>query len=204
MHCIRNLTRTALLLATLSGCTTITDWLEGKSAEEPSQATVDTRESASYIEELYELASGDPATQAEIYADARAAARLTPDTASRLRYALVLGTPGHPSNNPEEAQTRLREILAQPELLTPTEKSLASIWLADVEARLVLNAEARRLRNEAARAANTEHAAIAERVATVEAENRQLRQALAEAQQKLEAITSIERSIREQSDENGQ
>lgn len=204
MYCIRNLSRTLLLVATLSGCTTINDWLEGKSSEEPSPAAVDTRESASYIEELYELASGDPATQAEIYADARAAARSTPDTASRLRYALVLGTPGHPGNNPEEAQALLGEILAHPELLTPTEKSLAAIWLAEVEARLVLNAEARRLRTEAARTANTEHAAIAGRVATVEAENRQLRQALAEAQQKLEAITSIERSIREQSDENGQ
>jgi hypothetical protein len=194
----------SVLLATaLAGCTTISDWLEGKRPDEPAPATVDTEESAVYIEELFELASGDPATQAEIYADARAAARLTPDTASRLRYALVLATAGHPSSDAQEAQALLREILAQPTLLTPTEKSLATIWLADVEARLVLNAEARRLRSEAARATNTENAAIAERVATVEAENRQLRQSLAEAEQKLEAITSIERSIREQADENG-
>jgi len=204
MRRIRNLARTLLLAAALSGCTTINDWLEGKSPEEPPPDTVDTEESAAYIQELYTLASGDPATQAEIYADARAAATLTPDTASRLRYALVLATPGHPSNDPQEAQALLREILAQPALLSSTEKSLATIWLADVEARLVLNAEARRMRNEAARAANSENAAIAERVTTVEAENRQLRQALAEAEQKLEAITSIERSIREQSEENGQ
>jgi len=39
---------------------------------------------------------------------------------------------------------------------------------------------------------------IAQRVARVEAENRQLREELADAEQKLEAITSIERSIRAQ------
>ena len=192
-----------VLAAILPGCTTIEDWLEGRSVEESPPAALASAESGAYIEEMYALASGDPATQAEIYADARASARLTPDTSTRLRYALVLAAPGHPSSDPEEAQVLLREILAQPALLTETEKSLATIWLTDVEARLVLNAEARRLRSEAARAATTEDAAVAERIALVEAENRQLRQALAEAEQKLEAITSIERSIREQADENG-
>ena len=47
-------------------------------------------------------------------------------------------------------------------------------------------------------AANTEERAVAQRVASVEAENRRLQQALAEAEDKLEAITSIERDIRDQ------
>jgi hypothetical protein len=58
------------------------------------------------------------------------------------------------------------------------------------------------LRSEHSRAATTEEEAIAQRIANVESENRQLRRSLEEAEQKLEAITSIERSIREQS-ENG-
>jgi hypothetical protein len=46
---------------------------------------------------------------------------------------------------------------------------------------------------------------VEQRLARVEAENRELRQSLAEAEQKLEAITSIERSIREQTEnENNQ
>lgn len=188
---------TTLLLATvIAGCATIEAWLGSESGDSPEAAGY--MESGSYIQALYALASADPFTQAEIYDDARAAAELTPDTESRLRYALVLAAPGHPASDPEQARALLREILAQPEPLTPTETSLATIWLADVEARLTLDAEARRLRDEAVHTANTEDAAVAERVATVEAENRQLRQALAEAQQKLEAITSIERSIREQ------
>ena len=46
--------------------------------------------------------------------------------------------------------------------------------------------------------ADSQAAAINQRLTTVEAENRRLRQALAEAEDKLEAITSIERSIRQQ------
>ena len=66
----------------------------------------------------------------------------------------------------------------------------------------MLDSEARRLRSENSRAATTEAAAINQRLARIEAENRQLRQSLADAEAKLEAITSIERSIREQSGEN--
>lgn len=187
--------------ASLAGCATVNDWLNGKETPAPETVTVDSGESSAYIQELFELTNGDPATQAEIFADARAAARLTPNTSSRLRYALVLAVPGHASSNPEEAQSLLRDILSQPELLSSAEKSLATIWLRDVETRLVLNAEARRMRAEAARTANSENAVITDRITDVEAENRELRQALAEAEQKLEAITTIERSIREQSDE---
>jgi hypothetical protein len=195
-----------LAFVTLPGCSWMNDWMDdrrtGTASSTPS--IIDSRESGPYIQEMYELASGDPATQAEIYADAQAAARLTPDIASQLRYALILATPGHASTDPEDAQTRLREILAQPELLTPVEKSLATIYLRDVETRLVLNAEARRLRAETARLASSENAAMTDRITTVETENRQLRQALAEAEQKLEAITNIERSIREQASNDQQ
>ena len=47
-------------------------------------------------------------------------------------------------------------------------------------------------------AAITEEKAIARRIATVESENRRLRRSLEEAEQKLDAITTIERSLREQ------
>ncbi|NIA27480.1 MAG: hypothetical protein GWP02_05435, partial [Desulfobulbaceae bacterium] len=64
-----------------------------------------------YLQEMYELAAGDPATQAEIYADARAGSTLTPGPSTHLRYALVLATPGHPESDPESAQSLLRELL---------------------------------------------------------------------------------------------
>jgi hypothetical protein len=186
-----------------AGCTHVNDWLRGERSGTAETFGGDAGEAAPYIGEMSQLASGDPATQAEIYADAAAAARLTPDTGSRLRFALVLATPGHPGSDPDLAQNILRDLLSEPELLTPIERSLATIHLGEVEERLTLNAEARRLRLASVRATNSEEEAIAQRIASVESENRQLRQSLAEAQEKLDAITSIERSIREQTD-NGQ
>ncbi|MDH4126602.1 MAG: hypothetical protein OEW64_13655 [Gammaproteobacteria bacterium] len=148
-----------------------------------------------YLSELYALAAGDPATQAEIYADAASGARLTPGPQTSLRFALVLATPGHGEYDPEAAQPLLRELLAQTSLLTPAEISLATINLKSVEQSIVLAAEARRARASSSQAAATEEAATQRRLATVEAENRRLRRELAEAEDKLEAITSIERSI---------
>ena len=93
-----------------------------------------------------------------------------------------------------------RELLAQTELMTPSEIALATIKLKSVEKQIVLGAETKRPRSENTRAATTEEQAIAQHIATMESENRQLRRSLEEAEQKLEAITSIERSIREQAD----
>ena len=186
----------------ISGCETTGNWLKGRKTAEPEDTVIlGAPEANTYLTELYSLTGGDPATQAEIYADAQAAAQLTPGTSSRLRYALVLATPGHAEADSAQAQGILRELLAQPELMTNSEISLATIFLSVVEAQIVTNNEARRLRSETARAATSEEAAISQRIARIEAENRQLRESLADAESKLEAITSIERSIREQADE---
>ena len=200
----RNVSAALVLLACTAGCTHVNDWLRGERGTQEQTYGIDGSDLAPYIGEMSQLASGDPAMQAEIYADAAAAARLTPDTSSRLRFALVLATPGHPGADPELAQNILRELLSQTELLTPVERSLATIHLREVEERLTLNAEARRLRLASVRQDNLEDAAVAQRLASVESENRQLRQSLAEAEEKLNAITSIERSIREQADNRQQ
>jgi hypothetical protein len=192
------------MLVGLAGCAQTKDWLYGSRADEGAPVSAGGEDSLSFVQEMYKLVTGDPATQAEIYADSSAAATLTPDPASRTRFALVLATPGHAGSDPERAQDMLRELLSQPALLTPTERSLATIQLHELEARLVLETEARRLRSESSRAERLEAAAAAQRLAAVEAENQQLKQSLAEAEQKLEAITTIERSIREQTDDNSE
>ncbi|MDH5214540.1 MAG: hypothetical protein OEY04_09970 [Gammaproteobacteria bacterium] len=194
-----NRAATLLVIAALmSGCTQASNWLKGRRTADAEPVILGAPETNQYISEIYELVSGDPATQAEIYADSRAAAQLTPDPSTRLRFALVLATPGHSESSPDEAQTLLRDLLSQKELMTPGEISLATISLRQVEERIMLGAETNRLRSENNRAATTEEAAVTQRIASVEAENRRLRQALAEAEEKLEAITSIERAIREQ------
>ncbi len=188
-----------VIAATIVGCTQATDWLKGRRTAKADDAIIlGAPEAEVYLKELHDLAVGDPATQAEIFADSDAAATLTPGPNTLLRLALVLATPGHPESNPEKAQSLLRELLAQTALLTPAEISLATIHLNNVERFIVANAEARHLRTSSSRAARTEEQAISQRLSSVEAENRQLRRDLEEAEDKLDAITSIERSIREQ------
>ena len=188
-----------VVLATVAGCTQTTDWLKGRRTAKPTDSVIlGAPEADSYLQELHDLAAGDPARQAEIFADAESGALLTPAPNTELRLALVLATPGHPESNPEKAESMLREVLAQTELLTKAEISLATVHLNNVSRFIVVNSEARRLRETSSRAARTEEQAISQRLATVEAENRRLRSELEAAENKLEAITSIERSIREQ------
>ena len=195
----RRMAGITILSLLFAGCAQTSDWLRGWRSEQPTGAVILGAPAADvYLEELRLLTTGDPATQAEIFADADAAATLTPGPNTQLRLALVLATPGHSESNPEQAQSMLREVLAQTLLLTPAEIALATIHLKSIERIIVANAEARRLRTSSSRAARTEEQAIGQRLATVEAENRQLRRELDKAEGKLEAITTIERSIREQ------
>ena len=138
-------------MATAAGCTQATDWLKGRrTADAQDPIILGAPDADIYLRELYELAAGDPATQAEIFADADAAATLTPGPNTSLRLALVLATPGHADSDPQRAESMLRDVLSRTELLTPAEVSLATIHLNSVERLIVANAEARRLRTSSA------------------------------------------------------
>lgn len=190
--------------AGLASCGSNSSWLDGAwpgdddRYDEPLSPGAPNADD--YLRELDRLSTGDPATQVEIFADAESAAQLTPGPSTNLRLALVLATPGHSETDLERAQGLLRELLAQAPLMTPSEIALAHIYLNSTEERLVAEAETRRLRaSSEPRVDRTGEQALAERLSAVEAENRRLRTELADAEEKLEAITSIERSIREQS-----
>ncbi len=190
-----------LAAALLSGCAQTKSFFSGMSGSDTSQGDpgiLGAPEIDYYLSELSLLASGDPAAQAEIFADAQSGAQITPGPQTNLRYALVLGTPGHPESDATQAASMLREVLAAPELLTQAEIALASIALRSAEELAVAQAEVRRLRSAASRAAQSRETATSQRLASLEAENRLLTQQLRDAEEKLEAITTIERSIREQ------
>ena len=190
-----------MTVALLAGCAQTKDFMSGlRKSDTPSgdAGILGAPEAEQYLQELYDLAAGDPATQADWYADAHSGSTLTPGPQTNLRYALVLATPGHSESDPQQAQSMLREILTQVELMTQAEIALATIHLKSVEQLMVLDSEARRLRASTSRAAQTQEAAAAQRLSSVEAENRRLRRELEDALEKLEALTSIERSIRQQ------
>jgi hypothetical protein len=187
-----------------AGCETTSDWLEGFTDKQDEVIILGAPGAGSYLSDMYSLAVSDRATQVEIFANAEEAATLTPGTMTNLRFALVLATPGHPGTNAVKAQGMLRDLLTQPDLMTPGEIALATIHLQEVEQRLMLDAETERLRAENTRTAITEEAAVdaaamARRLADLEAENQRLQQSLTDAESKLDALSAIERSLREQS-----
>ncbi len=192
----------ALIVSTASGCAATskaTNWLTGKSPPENEDHVVLGAPSADeYLGELNDLVAGDPDKQADILADASSAAELAPDPSTRLRLGLILATPGHAGSDAERAQSVLREVLAQTELMTTAEIAFATIALNNVESEIGVSNSAARLQESTSRAARNDEQAISQRLAASEAENRRLRAELAEAEQKLDAITSIERSIRDQ------
>jgi hypothetical protein len=152
---------------------------------------------AVYLETLRELLEGDAVAQADAFSNAATAADTSPTTTNRLILALALATPGHPSSDPTQAQQLLSDLLAAGDTLLPEERILALVHLKDVEQRLILDAEAERLRRAAQAAATQRNDQSAQRLQAALEENRQLRLALDEARAKLDAITNIERSIRE-------
>ena len=196
---MRTIALTTFCTLILSACGSAGDWLRGRTPAESSQQSLSGDPTIDrYIEELGAIASGDPAAQAEIYADAAAAAQLTPGATTNLRLGLVLAIPGHPESDALLAQSLLREVLTQDLLLTPAEIALATIHLNSVERQIVTQSETRRLRESSAQASNAQQRTFDRQLEAVEAENRALKTALDEAEEKLDAITSIERSIREQ------
>jgi len=174
-------------MALLSGCAQTKDWLDGiGSGDRSDESEIQAPNADEYLDELQQLATGDPETQAAIYADAESRSTLTPQPSTNLRFALVLATPGHSGSDPQRAQSMLRALREQTELLTPAEIALAEIHLKAVDENVRLTLASRESEQ-----------ATKRRISAAEAENRRLSSELADAEGKLEAITSIERSIRE-------
>ncbi len=190
---------------TLSACAVGTS-LFSRQPSEPARgpevgaaaaSAMDTRSLGVYLETMQALVEGDSVLQAEVLDSAAEAAALAPTTTNQLRFALALATPGHAGADPLEAQRRLAELLAASDTLLPEERILATIHLQEVEERLILDTAARQQRQSSAAEIARLDADRTERLEAAQAENRRLRDELADAQEKLEAITSIERSIRE-------
>ncbi|HMD30148.1 MAG TPA: hypothetical protein VKH13_16390 [Steroidobacteraceae bacterium] len=188
----------ALAVGWISGCGVGGPFARDKqpAQPEPSHATQDLSPIAPLLEMMSSLPQGDPARQAEIFQSAKDAADLAPTTSNKLRYALALATPGYSGTDPVAAQRQLSELLARPETLLPIERLLALVELKEVEQRLILQAENRRLHDDAPHDDSRDKlSALNRRLAAESDENVKLRKALDEARAKLEAVTHIERSI---------
>jgi len=195
-----------LLAAVLCGCSASGGVLPSKSGSASNVAAKPTdgaqRRTADdsvgiYLQTLHDLIEGDSVTQIDAFRRAADAASTAPTTTNRLRLALALATPGHPSSNPMEAQKQLSQLLASGDALLPEERTLALLHLKEVEQRLILDAEAQRLQRAAQAATAQRNDESAQKLQAALEENRQLKAALDEARARLDAIINTERSIRE-------
>lgn len=159
----------------------------------PGSATL-----ARYVDTLAKMAPGDTERQLTELAAARAAAQQTRGSSDVLRYALAIGSAGHPNSNPVEARRLIVDLLAGPNDLAATEVDFASALLREFDARVALYAELARLREDVERQLVSPDSDLADRAAELTAENKALRRALAEAERKLEAVAEMERSLLDQ------
>jgi hypothetical protein len=160
-------------------------------------ATTGSTVLSEYLQLLQRLVQGRPSEQAEIVASAQREYDTAPTPSRELKLALILGTPGHPASDLTKAQTLLRELMANPEMLLPGERALTFLELSQIDDHLTLDAENRRLQNEAVRADQQRVAAANHRLQAEMDENVRLRRELEEARAKLDAIANIERSLNE-------
>ena len=183
-----------IVAALLSACGAITTREEPR----PAQSASGDSGLGVYLETMQRLATSEPAQQADVFYEVERAYLAAPTTANTLRRAVALLTPGHPSANLAEGKKLLEQLLANRERLIPAERDLASFLVKDANERLELQAEIRRLTatvdERTRRQANSDR-----RVTAQQDEIARLRRELDEAQKKLDAVKSIERSIIERS-----
>jgi hypothetical protein len=189
----------ASLVSALAGCA-LTDKLTNEPLPAPIVAPAQISASGlrAYLDTMEGLSAPDAARQADVFYEVQREYTRAPTTATTLRYAVALATPGHPASSPQEGKKLLETMLATPERMTPEERTFAAVLLHETNARLKLEAENRRLLatldDRSRSQANSD-----KRVQAQIDENARLRRALAEAEQKLNAIKEIERSIIERS-----
>jgi hypothetical protein len=147
-----------------------------------------------YLQTSTALLSNDPARQADVFFEVEREYKKALNTTARLRYALALVTPNHPGTKLNEGKRILEALLNDPDRLTPTERAFADILYNQANARIKSEAEDRRviatLEDKLRKEALSDRRTIAQQAEEIA----RLRRALAEVEQKLDAIKEIERS----------
>jgi superfamily II RNA helicase len=183
--------------ATLGGCTAgpSPGTRQPDSAPKVDRAAASAAVLASHLQRLAQLVQAPPAEQAEILASTQHDYDIAPTPSHELVLALVLAVPGHPGFDPAHAQQLLRDVLATPETLLPSERALALLTLQSVNQQIDLTSQNQHLQAESERTDRQLVAETSRRLQAEGEENAKLRKELEDARSKLDAISRIERSL---------
>lgn len=183
-----------LLVCSLSGCAS----LSPRPASITPVMQPDISPAETYLSLLAILSNSDPAKQSDVFFETEKSYTQAPTTMNSLRYAMALAVPGHPHSDAVQARKLLQQLLATPERMSNAERYFAITLLNMSDEWLKMQADNRRLTatvDEKSRG----QANLERRAQSQADEIAKLRKALDAAQQKLDAIRDIERSISERS-----
>jgi len=185
----------AWLMCLLAGCESLTS---PRPAPPVTVVAPDINPSEIYLSLLAALSTTDAVRQSDVFFEVEKSYTQAPTTMNTLRYAMAFAVPGHPHSDPVQAKKLLQQLLANPERISNAERYLAETMLNVADEWLKIQADNRRLT--ATVDEKLRGQANLERRAQSQAEEvAKLRTALDAAQQKLDAIRDVEKSISERS-----
>jgi hypothetical protein len=193
---LRYLTLISIACVFISGCESLLP--SNKPAPPVAAATPVNSILNDYVELLAALSSTDKVQQSDVFYAVEKAQIQAPTTLNVLRYAIALACPGHPNSDPVKGKRLLEQTLASPERINSNEQAIAITMLNIADQWLKTQAEMRRLAATVDDRTRTQSNSDRRYQAQTE-EILKLRKALDAAQQKLDAIRDIEKSISERS-----
>ena len=196
----RHIAIVALALV-VTGCGTVGDLFGERSETIDAPGTTERSTVQRYLGDVERLLSDDAETAPRAWRELSLDYDRAPTTTNTLRLALGMATPGHANTDLVRADALLTDLLQRPELLLSDEQLLASVHLSLLRSRVSAESVARQASSSATRSNERELAAARAQLELLRSDNARLRRALDETEQKLAAMTEIERSIRERDDD---
>lgn len=149
---------------------------------------------ARHLESIVRLGSVPAAEQGGMTEEARIDFVAVPTPSNRLRYAMVLATPGHAGFDPYLAQDLLQALLSEPGALSDAERSLAKVSSRQLE-KILSVLDQLHERDAAVVLVQERLAATDQRNQSLTAEVVRLSQELDLANRKLEAVAELEKAL---------
>ncbi|MEL6869612.1 MAG: hypothetical protein AAFO81_07420 [Pseudomonadota bacterium] len=189
-------------MTVLAGCSSLSKVMDRRQLATNQELSVDTSPVSVYLADIETLLGNDESARDRTWRELQLDYERAPTTTNQLRLALAKATPGHPQTDLADADAMLTSLLLEPERLQADEQLLANVHLGLLRSRINAESVARQAGSSETRNNERELAAVRSQLQLLQQDNQRLRNSLEDTEEKLRAITLIERSIRERNDES--